>query len=83
VGGALQNYKYYSPCCETLYSNITILAKGNVKFLKPYTDKKFNIFKPVYFERFRYIGKGFKLVIKRKKKFLHCVFGHSHIYLVR
>ncbi len=41
-----------------------------------------SIYKPIYFERFKYVGKGFKLILKRKKKFFNCVFGHSHIYWV-
>jgi len=73
----------YHICYQTFYSSITISAMGGVKFLKPSTDTKFNLYKPIYFERFKYLGKGFKLVVKRKLKFLNCVFGHSHIYWVR
>ena len=36
-------------------------------------------FKSIYFNRFKYVGKGFKMTYK-KKSFLNCVFGHSHIY---
>lgn len=36
--------------------------------------------KPVYYNRFKYVGKGFKLIFKKKKKLFNCIFGYSHIY---
>lgn len=42
--------------------------------------EKFDHYKPIYFDRFKYVGKGFKLIFKKKKKLFNCVFGHSHIY---
>jgi hypothetical protein len=44
---------------------------------------KFIDFKPVHYNRFRYVGKGFKMVLKKKKKLLKCIFGHSHLYLIK
>jgi hypothetical protein len=70
-------------CIHTLYSVLTLRYCSRVKLLKQSTDLKLQQYRPVYFERFKYVGKGFKLIIKRKKKFLNCVFGHSHIYWVK
>lgn len=44
---------------------------------------KYLTFRPFYFSKFRYIGKGFKLLFKKKKRFLNCVFGHAHLYWVK
>lgn len=78
-----ESYTYVYVCVTTLYSTIVIEQYGHLKSLKTITDKKLQEYKPIYFGRFKYVGKGFKLVLKRKKKFFNCVFGHSHIYWVR
>jgi len=44
---------------------------------------KFTNYKPIYFNKFKYIGKGFKLIFKKKKKLFNCIFGYSHIYWVK
>lgn len=46
-------------------------------------SSKLENYKPVYFERFKYVGKGFKLIFKKKKNMFNCIFGHSHIYWVK
>jgi hypothetical protein len=45
--------------------------------------QKFDEYRPVYFERFKYVGKGFKLILKKKRNMFNCIFGHSHIYWVK
>jgi len=86
VGGGVKNSHNISTqlyiCVATLYSILT--PKYTIsKTLKIKTDDKWSSYKPVYFERFRYVGKGFKLVLKRKRKFFNCVFGYSHIYWIK
>lgn len=48
-----------------------------------YTSIKLLNHRPIYFNRFRYLGKGFKLVFKKKKKLFNCIFGYSHIYWLK
>jgi hypothetical protein len=68
-------------CLETSYvitSNWYNLAATKFNFVMG----KLLQYKPIYFERFKYVGKGFKLILKKKKMF-NCVFGYSHIYLFK
>lgn len=43
----------------------------------------FKDYRPVHFDRFRYLGKGFKLIFKKKTRLFNCVFGYSHIYWIK
>ena len=39
-------------------------------------------FEAIFFEKIKFSGKGFKITFKKKKKFLHFMFGHSHIKVI-
>lgn len=47
------------------------------------TKTHFMTYKPLYFNRLRYVGKGFKLLLKKRKRFFNCIFGHSHIFWIK
>ncbi len=67
---------FYSQC----FSNYVAFYKNR---LLTATAVKFSYYKPIYFNRFKYVGKGFKLIFKKKKNFFNCIFGHSHIYWLK
>jgi hypothetical protein len=86
VGFFTQNGSFQSSthtCLNTFYSTTHLPIYESSKFSKNITDEKLLTYKPVHFERFKYIGKGFKLILKRKRGMFNCIFGHSHIYWVR
>lgn len=70
-------------CVNTFYSTIHLHVHSDVRLSKQITDKKLLAYKPAYFDRFKYIGKGFKLILKKKRWLFNCIFGHSHIYWVK
>jgi hypothetical protein len=70
-------------CTDTFYINTRSSDNFFDKSVYNQTWKKFASYKPIHFDRFKYLGKGFKLVLKRKKYFYNCIFGHSHIYWVK
>ena len=70
-------------CFDTAYFSI-IRSYFNINYGSfAATSIKLLNQRPVYFNRFKYVGKGFKLIHKKKKKFFNCIFGYSHIYLVK
>lgn len=54
-------------CVNTFYSTIHLHVHSDVRLSKQITDKKLLAYKPAYFDRFKYIGKGFKLILKKKR----------------
>jgi hypothetical protein len=70
-------------CMDTLYT--TVKLPFNLPDIKNFAalDNKLKNYKPIYFGRFKYVGKGFKLIFKKKKKMFNCIFGHSHIFWVK
>ena len=82
-GPLVKNFNKVHICINTGYTTLQIPHKSTNKFGLRILDDKFKIYKPVYFERFKYVGKGFKLIFKKKKKMFNCIFGHSHIYWVK
>ncbi len=46
-------------------------------------QNKFVSYKPIYFGKFKYVGKGFKLIFKKKRNMFNCIFGYSHIHWVK
>ncbi len=51
------------------------------KIIRSINHKMF-IFESMFFEKITFKGKGFKLTSKKKTKFLHFFFGHSHIKVI-
>lgn len=70
-------------CANTGYSNTGVYFKESNTVANSYLHEKLSTYKPLYFERFKYVGKGFKLILKKKHKMFNCIFGHSHIYWVK
>lgn len=70
-------------CPNTYYASIMVPIFNSSRSSRRSTNKKFSIYKPVYFERFKYLGKGFKLILKKKRGFFNCIFGYSHIYWIK
>ena len=69
-------------CPNTFYSDHYINFINNLGSHQQFCAY-FLKYKPIYFNRFKYLGKGFKLLYKRKRKLLNCIFGHSHLYWVK
>jgi hypothetical protein len=67
-------------CTNTCYFERYSPYANNIMDLDLITISKFDTYKPVYFSKLTYKGKGFKLFFKKKKNFFNCIFGHSHIY---
>ncbi len=67
-------------CIDTLYTAVKL--PFNLPKIQPFNDlnNKLKQYKPIYFDRFKYVGKGFKLIFKKKKHMFNCIFGHSHIF---
>jgi len=70
-------------CIDTYYSSVLTDIYSTVKQTKLQTAAKFMTYKPIYFERFKYLGKGFKLLLKKKRHMFNCIFGYSHIYWIK
>jgi hypothetical protein len=70
-------------CINTLYT--TVQLPFNLSNIKHFNNlqNKLKYYKPIYFDRFKYVGKGFKLIFKKKKNMFNCIFGHSHIFWVK
>lgn len=68
--------------CENTSYNTNMLPVVKLGIYKQLLVKHLD-YKPVYFERFKYVGKGFKLILKKKRNMFNCIFGHSHIYWVK
>jgi len=68
---------------DTLYSlyntNYLLNECEGIKLL----SNKLKISKPLYYNRFKYVGKGFKLIFRKKKNLFNCIFGYSHIYWIK
>lgn len=78
------NVKTIKPfiCFDTLYGTTTndmFVQSKNIKNIIGSLSST----KPIYYNRFKYVGKGFKLIFKKKKKLFNCIFGYSHIYWVK
>ena len=56
-------------CVDTGYSSVQIPHNSDIKNYKKNLNNKLIAYKPAYFERFKYVGKGFKLIFKKKKKY--------------
>ena len=69
-------------CLNTHYFSQTLDYFSNTSNLT-IINSKFKIYKPIYFNKFKYVGKGFKLIFKRKKNIFNCIFGYSHMYWVK
>jgi len=69
-------------CLNTYYTETYVWGFSKLRKTIEQDTKYFLTYKPLYFNRLRYVGKGFKLLLK-KKKFFNCIFGHSHIYWVK
>jgi hypothetical protein len=70
-------------CIDTLYTAVKL--PFNLPSIKNFVDLNIKLkqYKPIYFGRFKYVGKGFKLIFKKKKNMFNCIFGHSHIFWVK
>lgn len=69
-------------CFDTLYSTVTAHEFNKYTNLNNVISS-INSCKPIYYNRFKYVGKGFKLIFKKKKKLFNCIFGYSHIYWIK
>lgn len=70
-------------CMNTGYTSTNLTVDNyNIEKTKSLFNK-FITYKPVYFDRFKYVGKGFKMILKKKRNMFNCIFGHSHIYWVK
>ena len=49
-------------CLITGYTTVQIPFNYDYKKYKTALADKFKNYKPIYFERFKYVGKGFKLI---------------------
>ncbi len=70
-------------CFNTKYFSRTLSYLDNRHKNNKLLNNKLDIKKPIYFNKFKYVGKGFKLIFKKKKKMFNCIFGYSHIYWVK
>jgi len=82
AGGTSQKNLFICPTTFYHSTFIYFYSSGNILIDSTGVHKKFLTYKPIFFNKLRYVGKGFKLVIK-KKKFFNCIFGNSHIYWVK
>ena len=80
VGVSGNEKKHLHVCLNTGYfSNLLNYLSQHVQNQKA-IETKLNTYKPIYFNKFKYVGKGFKLIFKKKKKLFNCIFGYSHVY---
>jgi hypothetical protein len=71
-------------CLNTFYSQKRLPHNDQrLKHNVLATAGRFIAFKPIYYSKFTYLGKGFKLVLKKRKGFFNCLFGHSHVYWLK
>lgn len=55
-------------CIDTLYFSKLIDFTSEIFEKTTNLQIKFASYKPIYFGKFKYVGKGFKLIYKKKKK---------------